>query len=77
MDSPAGSRGAGFDTARLRGSLAILSAAIVAALGKPLISVILFISGVRFLLVACVQFGAGAMVGAASGTLGLRTAALI
>lgn len=54
-------------------SLAILSTAIVSASGKPLISVILFISGVRFLLVACLQFGAGPTVGIISGALGLLT----
>lgn len=54
-------------------SLAILSAAIASVSGKPLISVILFLSTARFLLAACLQFGAGPAVGIASGALGLLT----
>ncbi len=54
-------------------SLAILSIAIVSIGGKPLIAIILFLSALRFLLVAAVQFGAGAAIGLASGAVGMLT----
>jgi succinate-acetate transporter protein len=54
-------------------SLAILALGMASYSGKPLLSVILLIAAARFLLVACVQFGAGAPVALASGAVGLLT----
>lgn len=54
-------------------SLAILALGIASYAGKPLLSLILLIAAARFLLVACVQFGAGASVALASGAVGLLT----
>jgi succinate-acetate transporter protein len=54
-------------------SLAVLALGVASFAGKPLLSLILLIAAVRFLLVACVQFGAGASAQIASGIVGLLT----
>jgi uncharacterized protein len=52
-------------------ALAILGVGVAAVSGKTLLAILLAISAVRFLLLACVQSGASQTINLASGTLGL------
>lgn len=56
-------------------ALAVLSLAIVAISGKPLLSILLFFAAARFLLTSIVQFGAAPVLNIPAGVLGLITGA--
>lgn len=55
----------------IQDSLAILALGVVSFSAKPMMAGILFFAAVRFLLSACVQFGAGSVLGIAAAAIGL------